>query len=118
MFDRAQGRRADGALADDDLKLKQMHELLKVHMTRRSNWEHFYLKRGKGFGQRGSSDNRAAAGGRRQLADGSHSAKSRCKCRSRWGDTSNGRSDAYGLNIEQPLQYINFRAIAPIISAR
>src|SRR6202035_5190488 len=35
---KCQVRREDGALslvADDDLKLKQMHELLKVHLTRR-----------------------------------------------------------------------------------
>jgi cyclic-di-GMP-binding protein len=112
-------------LADDDLKLKQMHELLKVHMTRRKvepgALDYKPPEKASGNTIRQTIALRqgvdANLGRRliRQLKD------SKLKVQvSMQGEelrvTGKKRDDLQsaiavirGLNIEQPLQYINFR---------
>ena len=119
--------RKEGALnvlADDDLKLKQMHELLKVHMTRRkveparSTSSRRRRLRATPYARRC-----AAAGRRRELARQlirelkdsklkiqGRSKATNCASPARSATTCRTRSPLLRrLKIEQPLQYVNFR---------
>jgi hypothetical protein len=112
-------------LADDDLKLKQMHELLKVHMTRRKvepgSLDYKTPEKAAGnavrqtIALRQGVDTNLARQLVRELKD------SKLKVQvSIQGDelrvTGKKRDDLQdaisvvrGLKIEQPLQYVNFR---------
>ncbi len=85
-IDRNEGELA--LTADDDLKLKQMHELLKVHLTRRKV-------------EPGALDfkapEKAVQGGELRITG-----KKR-------DDLQAAITLIRGLKIEQPLQYVNFR---------
>jgi uncharacterized protein YajQ (UPF0234 family) len=112
-------------LADDDLKLKQMHELLKVHMTRRKvepgalDYKTPEKASGNAVRQeialRQGVDTELA----RQLVRDIKNSKLKVQV-SIQGDelrvTGKKRDDLQaaitvirGLKIEQPLQYLNFR---------
>jgi cyclic-di-GMP-binding protein len=120
--------RKDGALsvlADDDLKLKQMHELLKVHMTRRrvepGALDYKPPEKASGNTLRQTIALRQGVGAdlARQLIREIKDSKLKVQV-SIQGDelrvTGKKRDDLQGaiatirgLKLEQPLQYINFR---------
>ncbi len=112
-------------LADDDLKLKQLHELLKVHLTRRKVEPGAldYQKPEKASGNtvrqtialRQGIDPALA----RQLVREVKDSKLKVQAAVQGGElriTGKKRDDLQavialirGLKIEQPLQYVNFR---------
>ena len=111
--------------ADDDLKLKQVHELLKVHLTRRKV-EPGALDYGKPEKAAGNTVRQtitlrqgieAALG--RQLVREIKDSKLKVQAAVQGAElriTGKKRDDLQaaialirGLNIEQPLQYVNFR---------
>jgi cyclic-di-GMP-binding protein len=120
--------RKDGqlaVLADDELKLKQMHELLKVHMTRRKveagALEYKAPEKASGNALRQTILVRQGVGAElaRQLIREIKDSKLKVQV-SIQGDelrvTGKKRDDLQGaiavfrgVKIEQPLQYINFR---------
>jgi uncharacterized protein YajQ (UPF0234 family) len=120
--------RKDGALtvlADDDLKLKQMHELLKVHMTRRKvepgALDYKPPEKASGNTLRQTIALRQGVGAdlARQLVREVKDSKLKVQV-SIQGDelrvTGKKRDDLQGaitvirgLKLEQPLQYLNFR---------
>ena len=120
--------RKEGALtvlADDDLKLKQMHELLKVHMTRRKvepgalDFKPPEKAAGNTVRQTIALRQGIDADLGRRLIREIKDSKLKVQV-SLQGDelrvTGKKRDDLQsaiaairGLNIEQPLQYINFR---------
>jgi cyclic-di-GMP-binding protein len=112
-------------LADDDLKLKQMHELLKVHMTRRKvepgALDYRPPEKASGNTLRQTIALRQGVGAdlARQLIREIKDSKLKVQV-SIQGDelrvTGKKRDDLQGaiaairgVKIEQPLQYINFR---------
>jgi uncharacterized protein YajQ (UPF0234 family) len=112
-------------LADDDLKLKQMHELLKVHMTRRKvepgALDYRPPEKASGNTLRQTIALRQGVGTdlARQLIREIKDSKLKVQA-SIQGDelrvTAKKRDDLQGaiavirrVKIEQPLQYINFR---------
>jgi hypothetical protein len=112
-------------LADDDLKLKQMHELLKVHMTRRKvepgalDYKPPEKASGNAVRQTISLRQGVDANLARQLVRELKDSKLKVQV-SVQGDevrvTGKKRDDLQdaigvirGLKIEQPLQYVNFR---------
>lgn len=112
-------------LADDDLKLKQMHELLKVHTTRR-NIDPGALDFGKEEEASGNMVRQVVTlkqGIDRELAKKITTAVKQSKLKVQaavQGDevriTGKKRDDLQGamsmikeLNLDQPLQYENFR---------
>ena len=114
-------------IADDDLKLKQMQELLKGYITRRKvDARRARLQAaGEGGGQHAAPGRAACKPGHRadarqaDRARRSRTASSRCRP-SIQGDelrvTGKKRDDLQAaiqlvreLKIEQPLQYVNFR---------
>ncbi len=112
-------------LADDDLKLKQMHELLKVHTTRR-NIDPGALDFGKEEAASGNMVRQVVTlkqGIDRELAKKITTAVKQSKLKVQaavQGDevriTGKKRDDLQGamsmikeLNLDQPLQYENFR---------
>ena len=122
--------RKEGALtilADDELKLKQMHELLKVHMTRRKVDAGRARLQGRRRRPRATACARRSTlrqgidAGARPSASSARSRTASSRCRSSiQGDelrvTGKKRDDLQaaialvrGLKIEQPLQYVNFR---------
>jgi len=120
--------RKEGALsilADDDLKLKQMHELLKVHMTRRKvepgalDYKPPEKASGNAVRQTIALRQGVDANLARQLIREVKDSKLKVQV-SIQGDelrvTGKKRDDLQGaitvirgLKIEQPLQYVNFR---------
>ena len=120
--------RKEGALtvlADDDLKLKQMHELLKVHMTRRKveagalDYKAPEKASGNTLRQMIALRQGVDADLARQLIREIKDSKLKVQV-SVQGDelrvTGKKRDDLQsaitvirGLKIEQPLQYVNFR---------
>ena len=112
-------------VADDDLKLKQMHELIKVHLTRRKvePGSLDYQKPEKAAGNtlrqtialRQGIDATLA----RQLVSEIKDSKLKVQAAVQGGEvriTGKKRDDLQatitlvrGLKIEQPLQYLNFR---------
>ena len=120
--------RKDGALtlvADDELKLKQMHELLKVHMTRRKvepgalDYKPPEKASGNTLRQTIALRQGIDADLARQLIREIKTSKLKVQM-SVQGDelrvTGKQRDDLQGaitvirrLQIEQPLQYLNFR---------
>jgi len=120
--------RKEGALtilADDDLKLKQMHELLKVHMTRRKveagALDYKPPEKASGNTLRQTIGLRQGVGAdlARQLVREIKDKKLKVQV-SVQGDelrvTGKKRDDLQGaiavirgLKLEQPLQYLNFR---------
>jgi uncharacterized protein YajQ (UPF0234 family) len=112
-------------LADDDLKLKQMHELLKVHMTRRKvepgalDYKPPEKASGNTIRQTITLRQGIDANLGRQLIREIKDSKFKVQV-SLQGDelrvTGKKRDDLQGaiamirgLKIEQPLQYVNFR---------
>ena len=112
-------------LADDDLKLKQMHELLKVHMTRRKvepgvlDYKPAEKASGNAVRQTIALRQGVDANLARQLVRELKDSKLKVQV-SVQGDevrvTGKKRDDLQdaigvirGLKIEQPLQYVNFR---------
>jgi cyclic-di-GMP-binding protein len=112
-------------LADDDLKLKQMHELLKVHMTRRKvepgalDYKPPEKASGNAVRQTIALRQGVDANLARQLIREVKDSKLKVQV-SIQGDevrvTGKKRDDLQdaigvirGLKIEQPLQYVNFR---------
>ncbi len=120
--------RKEGALivlADDDLKLKQMHELLKVHMTRRKvepgALEYRAPEKASGNTVRQTIPLRQGVGaelGRRLIREIKDSKlkvqvsvqgdELRVTGKKR-DDLQNAIAVIRSLKIEQPLQYLNFR---------
>ena len=112
-------------VADDDLKLKQMHELLKVHLTRRKV-EAGALEFGSPEKASGNTVRQAirlrqgidAALGR-QLVREIKDSKLKVQAAIQGGElriTGKKRDDLQdaialvrGLKLEQPLQYVNYR---------
>jgi uncharacterized protein YajQ (UPF0234 family) len=112
-------------VADDDLKLKQMHELLKVHLTRRKvepgalDYEAPEKAAGNTVRQtialRQGIDADLARRLVREIKDG----KMKVQAAAQGGElrvTGKKRDDLQaaialirGLKLEQPLQYLNFR---------
>ena len=121
-------KRKEGALnvlADDDLKLKQMHELLKVHMTRRKvepgalDYKPPEKAAGNAVRQTIALRQGVDANLSRRLIREIKDSKLKVQV-SIQGDelrvTGKKRDDLQGaitvirgLEIEQPLQYVNFR---------
>ena len=112
-------------IADDELKLKQMHELLKVHLTRRKV-EPGALDYGKPEKAAGNTVRQTIALRQgidavlaRQLVREIKDSKLKLQAAVQGGElrvTGKKRDDLQGaialvrgLNIEQPLQYLNFR---------
>jgi uncharacterized protein YajQ (UPF0234 family) len=111
--------------ADDELKLKQMHELLKVHLTRRKV-EPGALDYGKPEKAAGNTVRQTIALRQgidaelaRQLVRDIKESKLKVQAAVQGGElrvTGKKRDDLQdaivlvrGLKIEQPLQYVNFR---------
>jgi uncharacterized protein YajQ (UPF0234 family) len=111
--------------ADDELKLKQMHELLKVHLTRRKV-EPGALDYGKPEKAAGNTVRQTIALRQgidaelaRQLVRDIKDSKLKVQAAIQGGElriTGKKRDDLQdaialvrGLKIEQPLQYVNFR---------
>jgi len=112
-------------VADDELKLKQVHELLKVHLTRRKV-EPGALDYGKPEKAAGSTVRQTIALRQgidavlaRQLVRDIKDSKLKIQAAVQGGElrvTGKKRDDLQdaialirGLKIEQPLQYVNFR---------
>ena len=125
---KCQVKREEGALslaADDDLKLKQMHELLKVHLTRRKveagalDYKTPEKAAGNTVRQRIALRQGIDAGLARQLVREIKDSKLKVQAAVQGGElriTGKKRDDLQdaitlvrGLKIEQPLQYVNFR---------
>ncbi|HXC91272.1 MAG TPA: YajQ family cyclic di-GMP-binding protein [Stellaceae bacterium] len=120
--------RKEGALtvlADDDLKLKQMHELLKVHMTRRKvepgalDYKPPEKASGNAVRQAIALRQGVDANLARQLVREIKDSKLKVQVSIQGEElrvTGKKRDDLQGaiaairgLKIEQPLQYVNFR---------
>ena len=112
-------------VADDDLKLKQMHELLKVHLTRRKvepgalDYKPPEKAAGNTVRQTIALRQGIDAVLARQLVREIKDSKLKLQAAVQGGElrvTGKKRDDLQGaialvrgLNIEQPLQYLNFR---------
>ena len=112
-------------VADDDLKLKQMHELLKVHLTRRKveagALDYKAPEKAAGNTVRQTIALRQGIGAdlARQLTRQIKDSKLKVQAAVQGGElriTGKKRDDLQaaialvrGLKIEQPLQYVNFR---------
>ena len=112
-------------VADDDLKLKQMHELLKVHLTRRKveagALDYKTPEKAAGNTVRQTIALRQGIGAdlARQLTRQIKDSKLKVQAAVQGGElriTGKKRDDLQaaiglvrGLKIEQPLQYVNFR---------
>lgn len=112
-------------LADDDLKLKQMHELLKVHMTRRKvepgalDYKPPEKASGNAVRQTIALRQGVDANLARQLVRELKDSKLKVQVSIQGEEvrvTGKKRDDLQdaigvirGLKIEQPLQYVNFR---------
>jgi cyclic-di-GMP-binding protein len=120
--------RRDGEIvlvADDDLKLKQMHELLKVHLTRRKveagalDYKNPEKAAGNTLRQTILVRQGIAADLARQLVRELKDSKLKVQVAVQGGEvrvTGKNRDDLQaaitlirGRGIEQPLQYVNFR---------
>ena len=120
--------RSEGELrlnADDDLKLKQMHELLKVHLTRRKveagalDFKPPEKASGNSLRQTIALRQGIDANLARQLVREVKDSKLKVQAAVQGGElriTGKKRDDLQaaismirGLKIEQPLQYVNFR---------
>jgi uncharacterized protein YajQ (UPF0234 family) len=122
-IDRKEGEIA--LVADDELKLKQMHELLKVHLTRRKvepgSLEFKNPEKASGNTLRQTIALRQGIGAdlARQLVREIKDSKLKVQAAVQGGElrvTGKKRDDLQaaiallrGLKIEQPLQYLNFR---------
>jgi uncharacterized protein YajQ (UPF0234 family) len=111
--------------ADDDLKLKQMHELLKVHLTRRKvepgalNFKTPEKAAGNTLRQAIALKQGIDADLARRLVREVKDSKLKVQAAVQGGElriTGKKRDDLQaaiglvrGLKIEQPLQYVNFR---------
>src|SRR6266581_8081692 len=121
-------KREEGALtvtADDDLKLKQMHELLKVHLTRRKvepgalDFKTPEKAAGNTLRQAIALKQGIDADLARRLVREIKDSKLKVQAAVQGGElriTGKKRDDLQaaiallrGLKIEQPLQYVNFR---------
>ena len=112
-------------VADDDLKLKQMHELLKVHLTRRKveagALDYKTPEKAAGNTVRQTIALRQGIGAdlARQLTRQIKDSKLKVQAAVQGGElrvTGKKRDDLQdaigllrGLKLEQPLQYVNFR---------
>ena len=112
-------------VADDDLKLKQMHELLKVHLTRRKveagALDYKTPEKATGNTVRQTIALRQGIGAdlARQLTRQIKDSKLKVQAAVQGGElrvTGKKRDDLQdaitllrGLKLEQPLQYVNFR---------
>jgi hypothetical protein len=112
-------------VADDDLKLKQMHELLKVHLTRRKveagALDYKTPEKAAGNTVRQTIALRQGIGAdlARQLTRQIKDSKLKVQAAVQGGElrvTGKKRDDLQdaitllrGLKVEQPLQYVNFR---------
>ena len=112
-------------VADDDLKLKQMHELLKVHLTRRKvepgalDYQKPEKAAGNTLRQTIALRQGIDADLARQLVREVKDSKLKVQAAVQGGElriTGKKRDDLQaaiallrGLKIEQPLQYVNFR---------
>ena len=112
-------------VADDDLKLKQMHELLKVHLTRRKveagALDYKTPEKAAGNTVRQTIALRQGIGAdlARQLTRQIKDSKLKVQAAVQGGElrvTGKNRDDLQdaitllrGLKLEQPLQYVNFR---------
>ena len=112
-------------VADDDLKLKQMHELLKVHLTRRKveagALDYKTPEKAAGNTVRQTIALRQGIGAdlARQLTRQIKDSKLKVQAAVQGGElrvTGKKRDDLQdaigllrGLTLEQPLQYVNFR---------
>jgi len=112
-------------VADDDLKLKQMHELLKVHLTRRKveagALDYKTPEKAAGNTVRQTIALRQGIGAdlARQLTRQIKDSKLKVQATVQGGElrvTGKKRDDLQdaitllrGLKLEQPLQYVNFR---------
>jgi hypothetical protein len=112
-------------VADDDLKLKQMHELLKVHLTRRKveagALDYKTPEKAAGNTVRQTIALRQGVGTdlARQLVRQIKDSKLKVQAAVQGGEvrvTGKKRDDLQdaitllrGLKLEQPLQYVNFR---------
>ena len=112
-------------VADDDLKLKQMHELLKVHLTRRKveagALDYKAPEKAAGNTVRQTIALRQGIGAdlARQLVRQIKDSKLKVQAAVQGGElrvTGKKRDDLQdaigllrGLKLEQPLQYVNFR---------
>src|ERR1051325_417783 len=112
-------------VADDDLKLKQMHELLKVHMTRRKveagALDYKTPEKAAGNTVRQTIALRQGSGAdlARQLVRQIKDSKLKVQAAVQGGElrvSGKKRDDLQdaiallrGLKLEQPLQYVNFR---------
>ena len=112
-------------LADDDLKLKQMHELLKVHLTRRKveagalDFKTPEKAAGNTLRQAIALRQGIDADLARRLVREVKDSKMKVQAAIQGGElriTGKKRDDLQaaivlirGLKIEQPLQYVNFR---------
>jgi uncharacterized protein YajQ (UPF0234 family) len=112
-------------VADDDLKLKQMHELIKVHLTRRKvepgalDYQNPEKAAGNTLRQTIALRQGIDATLARQLVREIKDSKLKVQAAVQGGEvriTGKKRDDLQeaialvrGLKIEQPLQYLNFR---------
>ena len=112
-------------VADDDLKLKQMHELIKVHLTRRKvepgalDYQKPEKAAGNTLRQTIALRQGIDAALARQLVREIKDSKLKVQAAVQGGEvriTGKKRDDLQqtialvrGLKIEQPLQYLNFR---------
>ena len=112
-------------VADDDLKLKQLHELLKVHLTRRKvdagalDFKNPEKAAGNTIRQSIALRQGVDAALARQLVREIKDSKLKVQVAVQGGElrvTGKKRDDLQaaiglvrGLKIEQPLQYVNFR---------
>lgn len=112
-------------IADDDLKLKQMHELIKVHLTRRKveagalDYQNPEKAAGNTLRQTIALRQGIDATLARQLVREIKDSKLKVQAAVQGGEvriTGKKRDDLQaaitlvrGLKIEQPLQYLNFR---------
>jgi uncharacterized protein YajQ (UPF0234 family) len=123
VIDRSEGEIA--LTADDDLKLKQMHELLKVHLTRRKvepgalDYKPPEKAAGNTIRQAIALKQGIDANLARQLVREIKDSKLKVQAAVQGGElrvTGKKRDDLQnaitlirGLKLDQPLQYVNFR---------
>jgi cyclic-di-GMP-binding protein len=123
VIDRSEGEIA--LTADDDLKLKQMHELLKVHLTRRNvepgalDYKPPEKAAGNTIRQAIALKQGIDANLARQLVREIKDSKLKVQAAVQGGElrvTGKKRDDLQnaitlirGLKLDQPLQYVNFR---------
>jgi cyclic-di-GMP-binding protein len=123
VIDRSEGEIA--LTADDDLKLKQMHELLKVHLTRRKvepgalDYKPPEKAAGNTIRQTIALKQGIDANLARQLVREIKDSKLKVQAAVQGGElrvTGKKRDDLQnaitllrGLKLDQPLQYVNFR---------